>query len=428
MLDEPLPEPTEADLARWHEDNPAPYTAPETREITYVWLTPDIMLGQIEIEDADLRALYEARAAEFNQPERRLLERLAFRDMAAAEAARAAITSGETSFDALVEDRGLTLDDVDLGEVARGELPAAAEAAVFGVEEPGIAGPVETSLGPVLYRVNAVLNAQTIPFEEVREDLARDFAADRARRLIEERMDEIEDLLAGGATLEEVAAETRMEIGTLVYDGESVEGPAAHDAFRAAAEQTEPGDFPELLSLADGGIFALRVDAVTPPRLSAVTPPRLRPLDQVRDAVAQDWRAARTAERLRARAEEMQARIDAGASFESLDLLARSAGPLTRNAPPEDAPAAAIERAFALDVGEVGIADDGEFFHLVRLTDVIPADMSLPDTRELIAAIEARQRAELEEDAFALFTRALREETPITLNPTALNAIHAQFQ
>lgn len=420
MLEDPLPEPTQAELEEWHAENPEPFTAPETREITYVWLTPDMLLEQMEIDEAALRALYESREAEFNQPERRLVERLAFRDMAAAEAARAALAAGETSFDALVEERGLTLDDVDLGEVARGDLPSAADEAVFTLSEPGIAGPVETSLGPVLFRVNAVLNAQTVSFEEVRDELARDFAADRARRQIDDSMDDIEDLLAGGATLEEVAAETPMDLGTISYDGESVEGLAAHDAFRLAAQQTRTGDFPELQSLPDGGIFALRVDEVTPPRL--------RPLDQVRDAVAEDWRTARTAERLRALAEEMRTQIIAGTSFEALDLLARSAGPMTRNAPDEDAPGAVIERAFALGAGAVGIADDGEIFHLVRVTEVIPADLSLPDTRELIDAIRARQRADLAEDAFALFTRALREETPITLNPTALNAIHAQFQ
>lgn len=420
MLEDALPEPTEADLTAWHAANPAPFTAPETRAITYALLTPEMLLDTMDIDETALRALYEARRAEFNQPERRLVERLAFRDMAAAEAARAAIAAGETDFEALVEERGLTLEDVDLGEVAAGDLPAAAEEAVFGLAGPGIAGPVETSLGPVLYRVNAVLTAQDTSFEEVRDDLARDFATDRARRLIEERMGEIEDLLAGGATLEEAAAETGMQIASMAFDGDSLEGIAAYDVFRDAARQTGPGDFPELHTLPDGGIFALRVDAVTPPRL--------RPLAEVRAQVADAWRAARTAELLRARAEELRARLAAGASFESLDLLARDAGPLTRNSPAEDVPNGVIERAFALEPGVAGVADDGEIFHLVRVTEVIPADPALPETRDLIAAIRDRQRVDLAEDAFALFTRALREETPITLNPTALNAIHAQFQ
>ena len=57
------------------------------------------------------------------------------------------IRAGEATFEDVVADRGLTLDDTDMGDVTRDALGDAAEA-VFALEEPGVTGPVETDLGP----------------------------------------------------------------------------------------------------------------------------------------------------------------------------------------------------------------------------------------------------------------------------------------
>jgi hypothetical protein len=42
-----VPEPSEAQIVQFHGENPALFTAPETRVITYAWLTPDMMLDTI---------------------------------------------------------------------------------------------------------------------------------------------------------------------------------------------------------------------------------------------------------------------------------------------------------------------------------------------------------------------------------------------
>ncbi|KKK53903.1 hypothetical protein LCGC14_3090100, partial [marine sediment metagenome] len=77
-LEEPLPEPTEAELQTYYEENPAPFTDPEKRRITYAWLTPDMIVDDIEVDEDTLLALYDDRASQYNQPERRLVERLVF--------------------------------------------------------------------------------------------------------------------------------------------------------------------------------------------------------------------------------------------------------------------------------------------------------------------------------------------------------------
>ncbi|MGG7644566.1 SurA N-terminal domain-containing protein [Rhodovulum sp. YNF3179] len=412
-------QPTEAEIQTHYDENPGAFTAPETRRITYAWLTPDMLADTVEVDETALRALYEERSAEYNTPERRLLERLVFPGADAAATAAAAIEAGETSFDTLVADRGLSLEDVDLGEVSEGELGDAAAAAVFGRDDPGVVGPVETRLGPALFRINAVLEAQSVPFEEARDDLRGEFAADRARRVIEDIIPQVQDLLAGGATLEEIAEETEMRLGEIGFTDDSEDGIAAYDAFREEAGLAEPGDFPEVRDLSDGGIFALRVDEVVAPTL--------RPLDTVRDAVVDAWRAAQTMSRLYDMASGMRDQIADGARMETVGLTARDEEALRRDAFIEEAPPALLEAVFAAEVDDVVLVEGAEAMFLARLTEIVPYDPADPDIAALRQSLERQQAQGIAEDLYALFADAVRARAGIELNQAAIDAVHAQF-
>ncbi|MEM9972182.1 MAG: SurA N-terminal domain-containing protein, partial [Pseudomonadota bacterium] len=178
-LDGAIPEPSEADLAGFHEDNPDLFTLPETRVISYALLTPEMVLDTIDTGEEELRREYDARINEFVEPERRLVERLIYPAASDAAAAKAALDSGEKTFEDLVDERGLSLSDVDLGDVTEADLDAAGPP-VFELTEPGIVGPVDTPLGPAFFRVNAILAASEITFEEARDALEADLSADRA--------------------------------------------------------------------------------------------------------------------------------------------------------------------------------------------------------------------------------------------------------
>src|SRR5690606_25821522 len=59
-----VPSPTEDELSSYLAANAKAYEAPEYRSITLVTLAPEDLVGEIEISDADLRAAYDARAAQ----------------------------------------------------------------------------------------------------------------------------------------------------------------------------------------------------------------------------------------------------------------------------------------------------------------------------------------------------------------------------
>ena len=175
------------------------FTRPEAKRITYVALLPDSIAKDQVIDDATLQKLYDARLAEFVVPERRLVERLVYPTEADAIAAKARLDAG-TPFETLVADRGLALADIDLGDVSQADLGEAG-AAVFALTEPGVVGPLPSDLGPALYRMNAILAAQNTSFDDAKAALAIEAQTEAARKAIADKLEAIDDLLAGGAAL-----------------------------------------------------------------------------------------------------------------------------------------------------------------------------------------------------------------------------------
>lgn len=414
-----VPVPDEADLQAFYDANPDRFTAPETKRITYAWLTPEMLIDTVEVEESALRDAYEARKEQYSQPERRLVERLAFPDSAAAVAAREGIDSGDISFEDAVTARGLNLADVDLGDVARDDLGAAGEP-VFTAETGEIVGPVETPVGPALFRVNAVLQAQETSYEDALPELRDELAGDRARRVIDGRMDAVDDLLVGGATIEEVAEETEMELGRIDWHPGLGEDISAYAAFRQAAAATATGDFPEVQALDDGGLFALRVDEVVPPTL--------RPLDEVREEVRRGWTAEAVVAALREEVATKVEQLESGADFDTVGLDAQTVPDLTRRGYQPDAPRDFIERVFAMSPGDVALIEGDARLFVLRLDAVEPPATDDPDLDTLRRSLREQAASEISQDLFQALAEDIRIRAGITLDQQAINAVHSNFR
>lgn len=421
MLATPVAEPDEATLKAWHSANADRFTAPELRKITYVWLTPEMLAPTVPLDEAALRAAYEANLDEYQKPERRIVSRLVFPSDGDAAAAKALIDAGTAPFETVVVQRGLQPEDVELGEVSEADLGAAG-AAVFALEQPGVVGPVQTDLGPALFAVHAVLEPVDIPFEQAQQDLRAEAALDRAARTIEERSHDYEDLLAGGASLEQVAEETELELGTLDWTPDTAPGEgsiAGYEAFRDRAAQASEADFPQLASLDDGGVFALRLDRIVPPTL--------RPFEEVRDEVEADWRRSEAHRQLLAMAEEQRLAPAVPEGQPAPEW--KTAAEVTRDGWIEGAPADAVSRAFAMGpVGDTEILDSENRVILLRLDGIDEANLADDDAVRIRDAVAGRLGQSLQSDIFDYYARAAQRDAGIQIDQTAINAINAQVQ
>jgi peptidyl-prolyl cis-trans isomerase D len=421
----PEPVPTEADLAATLEADRAAFAEPERRDAAWLRVDPAALAASVEIPEDELRAAYEARRAEFGTPERRTVEQIVYPTEAEAQAAAARLAAGEADFDALLAERGLTRADAALGEVTRDDLRDARGAAAFALPAPGVAGPAPAIGGFALLEVRAIAPGAEIPFDAVREDLRAEAALARVLPELDRLTELAADALAGGATVEEAAAELGLTPGRTeglaadgrLPDGAPADGLAAEPAFRDELFAAPEGADRDPVRLPDGGAFALRVTRVAPPRDPA--------LDEVRDRVAEAWRAARRAEALGALGEAARARLSAGedvaAVAADLGVEVVSIGPLRRADPDPRLDRAAREALFAAAPGAAVLARPPQLAVVARLAEVTPA----PADGELTAEVAQALAQSLASDQTEFLGRALEAEAGVTLNQQAIDAVLA---
>lgn len=417
-LPAPVAAPAEDQVKAYYDANPAPYTRPETRRITYVWLSPEMLVDKVELDEAALRKAYDDRISEFVTPERRLVEKLVYPDEETAKTAKARFDVGEIDFAGLAKERGLELTDVDLGEVSKEDLGAAGDA-VFALEAPGVVGPIATDLGPALFAMNGILDAQTVTFEEAREDLSAEATFDQARRQIGEQTDALEDLLASGATLEDIAKESDMELFTIAFDATTEEGIAAYAPFRDAAKAATAEDFPQLVALDDGGVFALRLDGIDPPSL--------KPLDEVREQVVADWTGAETRAKLKELADSIAAKTADPATLEAAGLVTTRYDNFARGGFVDKAPPEIAEQVFRMAAGATGAIEAGGRVFLIALRAVNLADPAAPEVVELRKQVDAQMSQALAQDMFELFAGAIEAGAGVRVDQNVIAAVNAQL-
>ncbi|WP_283967819.1 peptidylprolyl isomerase [Tritonibacter sp. AK171] len=412
-------EPTEDELKTFYETHIEDFTLPETKVITYVALRPDALVDEVEVDETALRALYEERDAEFNVPERRLVEQLVFPNEDAAATAKAQLDVGGTTFETLVEERELTLSDIDMGDVAIDTLGAAGDA-VFAAEVGDVVGPLPSEFGPALYRVNGVLEANFTSFEDALPTLREELALDRARRVIETRSEGIDDALAGGATLEELANEENgMVLGQLDWTADTTDDIAAYDTFRNAAEAVTVEDFPAVDYLEDGSLFALRLDEVLAPRP--------QPFEDARTAVTEAFKGDRIAKALAEQADQIKAATEANdGQFPEDSEVVEQTG-LTRTAYLDQTPVDLLNQVFEMEVGEVRVVSDAEGTVVVRLDETLPPDDG-NDMQFLTQALNEQLNQSLSNEIFQIYLQAVQSRARPQVNQQAVNSVHATFQ
>ncbi|MDE1174252.1 MAG: SurA N-terminal domain-containing protein [Parvibaculaceae bacterium] len=356
------------------------FTKPETRDFTIMVLDPAAMAAATAIPDDELRQNYEARRAEFDVPEMRTVEQIAFPDIKEASAAADRIAKGE-SFEKEAESRGLKPADYVLGTLSHDQMQSQKVAdATFALGKGAISAPIEGPLGPVIVRVTDITPGKTSTFDEVRDKLRQQLASQRVSNAIYDQENAIEDARAGGSSLEDIAKKNGLKLvrfTSINSDGTGADGkrpdalpkyPSLLDkVFRSEAGQDiDPSD------TGAGGYYWLRVDAVNPAQQ--------RPLNEVRADVIKLWQTQKQQADALALAQSLVEKGDKGASIQD---LAKSVGrqviisaPLGRQSSDDTFSRMSVANLFGVAPGKYsyGAAGYGQSLVIMHVDKIINPD------------------------------------------------------
>jgi len=421
-----IPAPTDAQLEDYLKANGARFMRPEYRTLSYLDLTPAALGDRISISEADAKEAYGARLDEFTVAEQRTVEQLLLPDEAAADKASKALAGG-ADFGTVAKSFGKSADDIKFGTVTKSELPPEFAAPIFELASVGVTKPIKSSFGWHIFRVTEIKPGSVAPFEAVKDRLIEELKQEKAADEVPQLANKLEDVLAGGAGLDEAAQKadlTLRKTPPVDQRGQGADGkpmadlPAAEKgnnpllstAFGLAAGQTS-----RLVETGDDSYLAVRVDQITP----AVLPP----LAEIKAAVTAAWTQAQRDSAAKQRADALEAKIKAGtemaaAAREAGAEIKISAG-FTRDGAGAQLPTALVTLLFNGAVGTVGVAATTDGYVVARLKEIQPVDPATEDAQR--TKLRDEQRQALGSDLLQQFEAGLRERFSVSINQRAVD-------
>jgi peptidyl-prolyl cis-trans isomerase D len=418
--------PDEAEITRAYEDHQVRFTAPEYRALTVAQLSPDALAADIKLDDAQLRAAYDERAAEFGTPEKRNILMTVVDDEAKAKTiAEAAKTKGLA--DAAKE---AGVEPVTLDGVARTELPELGDAA-FALEQGKTSEPIKSGLGWHVLVVTGIQAGSTKSFDEVRERLASEIRKEKALDAVFSIANRVEDQLASGASLEEVAKAQGLALSKVAAVDSTGKAPDGKDA--APALPALKALLPNVFQLKAGAATNLaegQGSVFTAVRVDSVIPAAVRPLAEVRDQVVADWQNDKRAAQAAKKAEEIATKLSKGLEAAAQDVASQSGAsfamtvPFTRDAKTVSGlPGDLVAKLFGAKPGEVVSGTSADSQIVARLREVIAADPTAPDAA--LGPLETNVNQGLESDLMAEFVNALRVRYPVQIHRQRIDQFFA---
>jgi peptidyl-prolyl cis-trans isomerase D len=414
-----VPEPDDAKLRETYEANKGEFTSPEYRKLGVLILSVDDLKTKMDVTDAEIATKYEESKDDYNTPERRRLQQLAFKDKAAAEAAKTALADGK-SFGDLAKELGAKDSDIDLGLVSKDRLidPKVADVA-FSLPKDGISDPIEGRFATVLVRVSAIEPAVTRTLADVKDQVRDAIAKSKAQGQVQSMIDQVEDGRSAGKPLKDAAEQLKLQYlevpstdrsNKTPEDAPAVGLPDAQAIVKAGFD-SQVGLQNEAVELHDGG-FAW-VDVL------GVTEKKQKPFDEVKEQV-KALAIAKERERLIGElAAKLVEKADGGADFAALATEAGGAKvettpPFTRTTEPQGMPKDAVARAFTLAKGKAASSPTNDTRIVYQVTEITPAPEPTKEQRDTIAK---QLKNEFTDEVLSQYVVALEDRLGAHVNP-----------
>ena len=414
-------DPDEAQLSAFYQEFQDFFEVPELRSATLASLDPQRLAETIAIPDEELEEEYRSRVDEYEIRETRDVRQATFTTRDEAERAAALIRDGKSFEEAVEEVSGLP--PVPLEGATRLDIPVTALAdAVFALVPNTTSAPIESELGWHLAQVSNVVPGRTRSFDEVRDELRGELAREESIDAIFDVLNDVEDGLAGGGSLDEVARDSNLEVSRLpgtgrdgrTRSGDPVSNPTVTGEVLQRLFAMQSTGESEVVEGRDGGFVVVRLDDVIEPAVP--------PLADIRNRVIAAWKE----ERARVAAEETAATIanrarsgatletlagEFGATFVRTDAFDRAGNGATV-AQPLIAP---VFEANEGDLVEQAVTNGAA---VAKLVEIRKAEMAGPERDELAQAI----RGQLANDLIIQLGNALEQEITVDVDREALEA------
>jgi len=409
--------PSPSDLDAYYKAHQDRFRMPERRDFAVALLRLDDVANAMAVPEDKLKAEYQSRQNEFHKPEERQLQQMLFSDEAKARDAEKMLASGKSFVETGKALAGSDPAALDLGWVKRGDLPGPLADAAFALKPGGVTPPVQSSFGWHVIRVVSVRPEQIQSFDQVKGQLRQEIARDMAGDSMAKTANQIDDDLAGGASLDEVVRKYGLKTSSFKGldekgrddAGKQADLPQPVETVLRAVFFTDGGKNSALADMGETGYFVVHVDKVTPTGI--------KPLTNAHDDAVKLWQADQRAATLQKLADAMTQEVNAGRSLRDVaaahKLAVVTTSPLPRNGG-AGVPPALVSKLFEAKIGAAVDALSTDGYAVAQLKTIIPAD---PDKDKAgLDSLSHQLSQQMQGEFLGAFGQALRSRYKVEIN------------
>lgn len=305
------PVPTEQEIKSYYDAHSKQFMTPEYRTVSYIDLKLADIQSKITIPEEDIKHAYDDRIQDFHKPDRRDVEQMLFAKESDAADVYNKLSHGAKFSDVIRKANLINKEKTSLGPVAKQDLPPEEADTIFALKEGEASKPFKSDFGWHVFYVNKILPETTLPLAEVHDSIAKDLMASKASDFLGQYANKIEDDMAGGMSLEDVAKKNGLTVKTVnqvTREGKTADAktPALppYDNFLDVAFTSAEKDHSAVIQTEDGSYFVLRVDKVTPEHA--------QPMADVLTQITATLKKEKTAAALKNLAEDTAAKLHMG--------------------------------------------------------------------------------------------------------------------
>lgn len=424
--------PSDDELMQLYEVTRESYAIPEMYDFQLVTVKTDMLKDTLEISEDTLHHAYDENIDMYTHPERRTLEQAIVETEEGAKTIAAKVKEGKTSLKGAVQEITSNLNAyIESQSFEKTGVLDSLREPVFESSPGDILGPLESPLGWHVIVVSKVEAAHTQPFEEVKNKIRDELIESRILDEQYNLANTVDDLLASGASLEEVAQQVDIEIvplPTMNGFGQSADGKDALKTYpddRAAFLDTgltlEEGQTSPVFETKGGAFVALHLEKQTPKSYT--------PFEEVKAAIEKRWiddqRHAENSTRIQTLLKDLRAGTlsfkdaakNEGKTLTTLSDISRTDTP---KAPLTPANLAALFDAQPDEFISIRLKDG---VALARVLDARLPENTAPQTEEAQKDIENLDKTLLKSartEALALYLESKRAQYGVRVNAALL--------
>lgn len=432
-------EPSDAEIAAFYKSNQTRYTVPEQRVLRYAAFSAEQVAAAAQPTDAEIAAFYNANPGQYGAKETRTLSQVILPDQAAARALAQKVAGG-MSFAQAASQAGFSAADTALGARDQAGVTSLSSQAVaqaaFAAAEGATTAPVQSPLGWHVVHVDAIATKAATPLAAVRDEIAGKIRAQKSEQALGALVTRIEDAIGEGSSFEEVARAEKLtiqETPPITATGQSTTpgvrvAPEMGPLLKTGFEMTADED-PVVETIAPGQLFAILAVG----RIIPAAPPALA---QISTQVKADLVARRAADRAKAVATAIVARINAGTpparAFAEAKLPLQAPEAVTARrldiARPNQPVPPPLAMMFSMPKGKARIlaAPNGGGWFVVHLAETVAGNAA--GTPGLVEATRTQFESIMGEEYASQFTRAVEAEVEVERNAEAIRATKRALQ